>query len=88
MPEQDFGAGELEEGAKVLDVVFPASDEASGVVEPGEEAFDLPTPAIAAEGAAILAGPVPGAIRRDHLNAVLIAQLRVQDVAVVAAIAD
>jgi hypothetical protein len=88
MPEEDLRAGQVEEPEEVSDVVFPTGDEPSGVVEPGKEAFDLPTATIATEGAAILRRPSAGAIGRDHFDAVLVAQLRIQEVTVVAAIAD
>ncbi len=88
MPEQDFGAGELKQSEEVTDVVLPARDEASRVVEPGKETFDAPAASVASEGAAILCGPAPRAIGRDHLDTVLIAQLCIEEVAVVAAVAD
>ena len=90
MSEQDSGTGEMEHAEKVLDMVFPAGDEAPGVVQPGEEAFDLPPAAGSARGSAILrAWPdATAAMDRDHFNAVASAELRIQRVAVVAAIAD
>ena len=88
MPEEDLGARQLQEAEEVGDVVFPAGDQASRVVEPGEEALDFPAPPIAAERTAILRGAAPGPIRRDHLDPVLVAELRVQVVAVIAAVAD
>ena len=54
MPEQDAGAGELQHAEEVLDVIFPAGDEAAGVVEPGKEAFDLPAAASRAQRPAVL----------------------------------
>jgi len=41
-------AGEVDEAEEVFDMVFPSSDETAEVVQPGEEAFDLPALAVAA----------------------------------------
>ena len=89
MPEQDSSTGELQHAEKVLDVILPACDEAAGVVEPGEETFDLPAAAGAPQRASILGGrPTAAAMPGDHLDAVLIAKDSIQGVAVVAAIAN
>jgi hypothetical protein len=46
--EEYHQAGELDEAEEIVDVVFPSSNESAVVVHPGEEAFDLPSAAIAA----------------------------------------
>lgn len=88
MPEQDLRAGELDQAQKVADVIFPAGDEASRVVEPGKEAFDSPAAAIAAQRTSVLGGLAASAVGRDHLDPVAIAELDIEQVAVVAAVAD
>ena len=89
MAKQYFGAGELEKPEKVLNRVFPAGDQTARVVEPGEDAFDLPAAFGAAERAAVLRGdPATATMARDHLDAIVRAQLRVERITVVAAIAD
>ena len=89
MPEQDSRAGQLEHPEEILDVILPAGDESARVVEPGEEAFDLPATAGAAQRASILGGrPTTPAMPGDHLDAVAIAEDPIERVAVVAAIAD
>jgi hypothetical protein len=88
MPEEDAGTGELQHPGEVLDGTFPPGDEASEVVEPGEEAFDLPSPLGPAERPAVLGARAAAPMGRDHLDAVLGQELRVERVAVVAAIAD
>lgn len=40
--DEDDGAGELDEGLEVLDMVFPARHEPTVVIEPSDEAFDVP----------------------------------------------
>jgi hypothetical protein len=88
MPEQDAGARELQHPQKIADVVFPSGDEPAGVVEPGKEPFDFPATTIAAQRPAVLGAPPPRAIRRDHLDAVLVAQLGVEQITVVPTIPD
>src|SRR5512134_3624167 len=89
MPQQDADASELEEAEEVLGVSLVAGDESAEVLEPGEEALDLPAPAVAAEGTAVLglelAAPEVG---RDELDASLLPQPRIEAVAVVGTVAD
>ena len=40
-------AGEVDESEEVFDVVFPAGHQTAEVVQPGEEALDLPAFAVA-----------------------------------------
>jgi hypothetical protein len=42
-PEEDNEAGELDEAEKVVGVVFPADEDATLPLYPGEEALDQPT---------------------------------------------
>jgi hypothetical protein len=53
MSEKDESKGEVKEGEIVGGVVFVAHDRFSEVVQAGEEAFDLPAFAIAAQRASI-----------------------------------
>jgi hypothetical protein len=74
MPQQDADASELEEAEEVLGVALVAGDEAAEVLEPGEEALDLPALAIAAQGPAVLRLVLAGSeVRRDQLDAVRLA---------------
>ena len=69
-------------------MAFVAGDEAAEVVQPGEEAFDLPATAVAAELAAVLRlVPAGRPVGRDELDPTL-GQAGVQGIAVVAAVAD
>ena len=67
---------------------FVARHESTEVLQPGEEAFNLPAAAVAAELSAVL-GDVPAvrAMWRDELDPAL-GQLGIQGVAVVSAVAD
>jgi hypothetical protein len=42
MPEEDAGAGEMQQAEEVVDVPLPASHKPPEVVEPGKKPFDLP----------------------------------------------
>ena len=88
MPEEDLGTRQLQEAEEVADVIFPAGDEPARVVEPGEEAFDLPAAPVTPQRTAILRRAAARAIRGNHLDAVLVAQLGIQQVTIVAAVAD
>jgi hypothetical protein len=89
MPEEDSGAGQLQHAEEVLDVILPAGDQPTGVVEPGKEAFDLPPTASPTQGASILGRcATAAAMPSDHLDAVLRAQELIERVAVVATVAD
>ena len=70
-------------------VTFPARDDATVVVEPGKESFDLPAAPRAAKGSAVLgAGATMRAMLRDHLDPVGLAQVPIESVAVVPAVAN
>lgn len=69
-------------------MVFPSGGESAEVLQPGEEPFDLPSPAIAPQSASVLCFPsAVGAVGRDHLDAIL-PHLRVQCIRVVGLVAD
>ena len=89
MPEQDSGGRQVQHAEEVVGVAFPASDEAPEVMEPGKQALDLPAPAIAAEAASILrADHAIRSVRGNHLDAEVAAELGVERIAVVTAVAD
>jgi hypothetical protein len=47
MPQENNEAAELEHAEEIGFVIFPAADQSAEIVEPGKEAFDFPTPAVA-----------------------------------------
>jgi hypothetical protein len=75
---------------EILWVVFPADDHATEIMKPGEQALDFPTAAIAAQHPAILRGfpAALGIMWSDQLHPEAFANLRIQRVAVVSAVAD
>ena len=88
MPEHKVKAGEVYETEEVLDVVFPAGHKATEVVHPGEEPFDLPPPAVAAQLASILGLASAPAVGSDQFDAVRGGELFVEPVGVVGFVAD
>ena len=80
MSQQDDKTAELEHAEKVGLMIFPAADESAEVMEPGEEAFDFPSAAGAAESPAVLRDAMAAPIRGDHFDAVMRAQLVIERV--------
>lgn len=78
----------MDEAEIVLDVVFPASDEAAEVVEPGEEPLHVPASFIAAQWPPVLGFAPVAAVGRDHFNRVFVLELLVEPVRVVGLVAD
>lgn len=69
-------------------MALPASDDAPRVVEPGEEALDFPAAARAPEGSAVLGARAAAPVRSDHFDAVGLAEMLIERVTVVPAVAD
>ena len=84
MPEKNDDTSELEEGVEVFGIVFPAHHQSSKVMQPSEEAFDLPAFAIAPQPAPIIKGRLGAAFamrrQKQHL---LVEQSLAQGIAVV-----
>src|SRR5687768_4828442 len=81
----------MKEAEIIFGVIFPTDHQAAIVVEPGEEAFDFPALAVAAQAAAVLSSSVlstPLAVRSDHLSAVFGEHLLIEAVTVVGFVAD
>ena len=90
MPQQDAGEAEEHEADEVLDMSLVAGVDAAVVLQPCEQALDLPAPSVAPEHSPILG---PGslsvlAMRRDHLDLALLLEPRVERVAVISAVAN
>jgi hypothetical protein len=58
MPEKDNCTAKLDKSEEVFGMVFPAKDEPSKVIKPGEESFDFPAFAAASQSAVIIEGGV------------------------------
>ena len=90
MPQEDNSASELHHPEEILWVVFPANDCATKVMQPSEQALDLPTAAISTQATPVLScgGYAHKFVRRDELHAVAFLDALVQRIAVVSAVAD
>jgi hypothetical protein len=51
MPQQDCRASELKYAKEVFEVAFPAGDDATEIMHPGEQSLDPPAATIAAQRA-------------------------------------
>ena len=69
-------------------MTFIAGHESAEVLQPREEAFDLPAAAVAAQLASVLRLPATAPVRRDHLHVPLGRQARIELVGVVRLVAD
>src|SRR5512146_1966496 len=85
MPQQDQDARELDHAKEVGGVVLPTGDHAAVVMQPCKQTLDVPAAPIPAQHAAILGcGPAAAeVVRRDQLDAVLLAQALIQRIAVI-----
>src|SRR5258708_21837907 len=90
MPQEDDGTGELHHPEEILWVVFPANDHTAKIMKPCEQTLDLPAAPVATQHPAVLRGfpAAPDGVRRDHLHTETFANLSIQGVAVVGAVAD
>jgi len=88
-PQQDADASEVDEAQEVLGVSLVAGDQTPVVLEPGEQAFDLPSAPVSTQESAILGLPFAGGqVRGDEFDPALLAQALVQAVAVVGLVSD
>ena len=90
MPEQYDGASELDESEEVLLIPLVSDDQSTEVLQPGEEAFDLPASLVPSEHPAVLCFWFRrvASVRRDHHRAELSHYEPVQRIAVVGSVAD
>ena len=74
MPQEDDCTAEVQEAEVVLRLPLPSRGDAPKLLQPGEEAFDLPATSVATEGAAILLARAVALNRRDELDVALTGQ--------------
>jgi len=80
MSEHDCEACEVDHAEVVFDVVLPSVHEAAEVVHPCEESLDFPSFPVATQSAAILCFGAFAAVRRNHLDSVVLCQLPVEPI--------
>jgi hypothetical protein len=89
MPQEDDGGGQVDHPEEVIRVPFPARNDATEIMKPGEEPLDFPAAPAAPKWPAILcAGQAIGAMGCDQLNAIGRGQVLIKPVAVVPFVAD
>lgn len=89
MSQQDSDASQLHKAEEVIGVILPACHDPSIVLEPGEEAFYLPTTSAPAQRPAVLSlsTTIPS-VWSDQFDATLRAESIVQTITVVGSITD
>lgn len=78
----------MKERQEVLGEAVPPDHEAAIVVEPREEALDLPAARVAAQRPAVLCDAALRPVRRNHLDPHGVAQMDIEAVAIVGLVAD
>ena len=89
MPQENDGGGQLDHPEEVVGVPFPAGDDTTEVMKPGEQPLNFPAAAPTAKGSAVLSnGLTVGTMRRDELDAIRGREMVIEPVTVVALVAD
>src|SRR6185437_8560789 len=88
MPQQDQDAAELKHAEEIVGVVFVARDQSAEPLEPGEQALHGLAPFIAPQLPPILGFAAVSAVRRDHLDSVLLVEVSIQRVGIVRLVPD
>jgi len=89
MPQEDHGRSQMNHPEEVIRIPLPARDDAAEVMKPGEEAFDLPAPAIATQRSAILGASAPvWPMRSNQFDVVLGGEMVIEPIAIVRFVAD
>src|SRR5882724_10431838 len=90
MPQEDDGASELDHPEEIFWVVFPANDDATKVMKPGEQAFHFPATPVAAQSTPVLRRRCDAHefVGRDELHPVSFVDALIQGIAVVGAVTD
>ena len=88
-PQHDFHAAQPDHAEEIPDVIFPAVGQAAVDLQPGEQPLDGPASAVAAQRPTVLRRlSAVAAVRRDHLDPVLLSHLAIQSIAVVGLVPD
>jgi hypothetical protein len=81
----------LDHGEEIFRVIFPSHHNATKIMKPREQAFDLPAAAaVAAQGATVLGCWLAAvlAVRRDQMHTQGVAQALIQRITVISFVAD
>ena len=89
MPQENAGARQVDHPEEVGGIPFPPGDDATEIVKPGKQSFDLPPASPATQRPSVLrAHAAIRPMRRDHLDVVVVSQLLIETVTVIGAVAD
>ena len=88
MPQEDAATGQFEKAQEILGVVLVASNQATKVVKPSEQAFDFPSSPIPSQRASVLGGVFAVAPMGSDQFDTLLLQLLIQRIGVVRPIPD
>ena len=90
MPQEDDGTSKLHHPEEILWVVFPANDDATKIMKPREQALDFPASPVTTQYTAILRRgfAATAMVRSNQLHTEALANLHIQWVTVVSAVAD
>jgi len=90
MSQQDDSTPELNQGEKIFKMVLVSHHQASEVLQPGKEAFDLPSSTIAPELSSVLGlrSLAATSVRCNHLDVPILLQSLIKSIAVVSFISD
>lgn len=88
MPQEDHRAAKLDHAEEVGGVSFPSACKSAEVLQPCEESFDLPAAHIAAKRSSVLSFPSFASVGSDHLDAVQLAEPRIQRITIICLVAD
>jgi len=90
MPQEDDGTSKLNHPEEILWVVFPANDHATKIMKPREQALNFPTTPVTTQYATVLRRGFAsrGFVWSNHLHPEPFANLHIQWVTVVSAVAD
>ena len=89
MPQEDNRTAKMEKTKEVFSMILPANYESAKVVQPGKQALDLPSFAVAAQGPAVIeAGTGAPAAMRSNQQHFILEELLAQRIAVVSPIRD
>lgn len=88
MSEQEVEAGQAHEAKEVVDVIFPAGEEAAEVVHPGKEPLHSPATPVTTQLASVLRLGSIAPVRRDQFDVVVGGEFLVEWVRVVSFVTD
>ena len=88
MPQEDAATGQFEKAQEILGVVLVASNQATKVVKPSEQAFGFPSSPIPSQRASVLGGVFAVAPMGSDQFDTLLLQLLIQRIGVVRPIPD